>query len=366
METNQLITIIFPLYNAVENIPALVEALSKQKHPENDCQKNWLTAIFIDNCSSDKTVETLQKSLEAYKSNISSKIIRNSENIGLARSLNKAIEEVNTEYFLSCHCDCIFGHDEYVYNLFRILDSDSNIAAVAGTPEIKDVSKASFVEKLNVVNNLMDIVPSPKKKTLLNVPFVEGRCDGFNLKAIKEVGLYPTDLKLAGEDQLLCESLREKGYKILQSTIDRFYLYLSFQQNSIYRLLVHTARYARAHVVILLKSRKSFFAPTKLDSSWNKQARFYMRGLQILSSLGYLFFIASLLFSVSLGPAISVLFLIAIPRILLVWKHLKIVEFSPKETLTALALQPLFDLSYNYGVVEGIYSSIFTPEAEVD
>ena len=255
------ITVIFPLYHAEKMIPDLVGGLVRQFHRNYERQDQWLEAIFIDNASSDATVEVLETYLKNLGSPAQYQIISNKENLGLSRSLNKAFQMAKAPIAVTCHSDCRFGRDDYLAEMLRYFDENEKAAAITGQTSLEKGRPLSLTEKVNLITNLMDIFPSGSKE-LVPVGFAEGRCDGFRVSALREIGFYDTTLRLAGEDQLLAGQLREKGYEILQATRLRYYLSLSVQQDSIGKLVTHQRRFGRAHSCISGFQGRLFLIPS--------------------------------------------------------------------------------------------------------
>ncbi len=62
---------------------------------------------------------------------------------------------------LTCHLDCRFGSDDYVASMLDLIESHPEAAAITGQPKLPPGERLSFAEKVNVVANLMDVVPPP-------------------------------------------------------------------------------------------------------------------------------------------------------------------------------------------------------------
>jgi glycosyltransferase involved in cell wall biosynthesis len=140
------ITVIFPLYNAESSVPTLVQSIAAQRHPRYSSQSDWLTVTFIDNASADATIRVLEEELAQARLTAPVRIVRNPENLGLARSFNRALGMTDTEFVLTCHADCLFGSDTYVASMLDLLERYPDAAVVTGQPAAGD--QLSRVEKV--------------------------------------------------------------------------------------------------------------------------------------------------------------------------------------------------------------------------
>ena len=117
--------------------------------------------------------------------------------------------------------------------MLDLIEAHPRAAAITGQPELPPGTRLPFAEKLNVVANLMDIFPADPAKELVPVGFAEGRCDVFRVEALRQVGLYDTQLRVSGEDQVLAAKLREKGYEVYQAPRLAYHLSVSAEQDSV-------------------------------------------------------------------------------------------------------------------------------------
>ena len=87
-------------------------------------------------------------------------MVANEENLGLARSFNRALGTVTTDYVLTCHVDCRFGTDDYVARVVRPAGPRTPTSRVVSGQSIADVEAGlSQVEKVYLAANLMDVFP---------------------------------------------------------------------------------------------------------------------------------------------------------------------------------------------------------------
>lgn len=343
-------TVVFPLYNTVGTIAALLERLAAQTHPSFSRQADWLAAIFADDCSRDSTVETLRSTLEAAGSPSHYTVITSETNLGLAANLNRALHQVQTPFVLTCHCDCLFGSDDYVAKALELLRARPRAAVVSGKPALLPGRALPFAEKLNLIANLMDILPEPADQPVVPVGFAEGRCDAFRVEALEEVGYYDEVLRTSGEDQLLSAKLRGSRWDILKAPSLTYYLLASSEQNTVGKLLRHLHMFARTSPLIMSRSRAvAGIAGEKAGS--NRRRRAALRLSQLLAPPCYA---AAFAMPVSawFGAPLAVLLL---ARVWLYRQHLQRVRPGLHELLGIFALQPVLDLSYTLGFAQGLY-----------
>ncbi len=121
MRTNDLVIIIVT-YNSAETIETCLKSIfSKSLKME---------IVVIDNYSSDKTVEIVEKFKEV-------KLIRNKKNFGFGKANNTGVKISKGEYIFFLNPDCIV-EKETVEKLAYFLDNNKNVAAVG--PKLTDSS----------------------------------------------------------------------------------------------------------------------------------------------------------------------------------------------------------------------------------
>ena len=347
------LTVAFLLYNAKGDVDALVQGLARQAHPAFERQSDWLRAVFVDDASSDGTAEAAARALSAIGSPPHYRLLLHLRNLGLAGTLNETFHQAETPFVLTCHLDCRFGSDDYAASMLDLIEAHPRAAAITGQPELPPGGRLPFAEKLNVVANLMDIFPAETGKELVPVGFAEGRCDVFRVEALRAVGLYDTLLRVSGEDQVLAARLREKGYEVYQAPRLAYHLSVSAEQDSVGKILRHQRLFARTTPYILLAvpgSRDGLVGPT---AGTNRNRRALLRGTQLAASAALVLVAVSLVAGWPGWVWGSALVLVAAARAHLLARHARAVRFSPGELLAFVLLQPILDLAYTAGFVEG-------------
>lgn len=90
---NHSVTIVIPVYNGEKFLDQTIESCIRQTYYN-------VNIIVIDDCSSDRSIDVASK----YSDHV--EIIINETNLGIVKTINKAIGRVTTDYFL------LLGHDD--------------------------------------------------------------------------------------------------------------------------------------------------------------------------------------------------------------------------------------------------------------
>jgi GT2 family glycosyltransferase len=348
------VTVAFLLYNAASQVPGLVESLLSQRHPVFASQSEWLEAAFVDDASSDGTAAAVTSALAAAGNPAHCRLVPHARNLGLAATLNEVFTRARTPFVLTCHLDCRFGSEGYAASLLELAESHPEAAAITGQPRLPPGVRLPFAEKLNVVANLMDVLPDPAAPDLEPVGFAEGRCDIFRVEGLRAVGLYDTRLRVSGEDQVLAARLRARGYAIYKAPRLEYRLSVSAEQDSVAKLLRHQRLFGRTTPYILLAVPGSMGGLVGPRAGANRTRRALLRAAQLAGAVAIGLALASLLAGWPPGPWIAGLGLAALVKLALQARHLAAVRFTAGEWLAFAALQPAFDLSFTAGIVEGL------------
>jgi GT2 family glycosyltransferase len=349
------ITVVFLLYEAALVAPALVAGLARQVHAKHSRQSDWLEAVFMDDASSDGTSRAVEDALVHLGRPAHYRLVANPENLGLAGTLNKALGLVHTPYVLTCHLDCRFGSEGYVASMLELIDGHPRAAAITGQPVVARDSPPPFAEKLNIVTNLMDIFPRDSANDLVPVGFAEGRCDVFRVEALRAVGFYDTQLRVAGEDQVLAARLRERGYEVYQAPRLAYHLSVSGEQDTVWKLLRHQRLFGQVHPYIMVRVQGTRSGVLSHKAGRNRISRALLRASQLASSLVYLLVIVAVLLRAPTWLWACALGLVLIAKALLFGRHLREARLTIPELAAFLLLQPLLDVSYTIGLAEGLW-----------
>lgn len=348
------VTVAFLLYNAAAEVEELVASIRAQRHPVHARQQDWLEAVFVDDASGDGTADAVRRALEAAGRPSHYRLVAHERNLGLAGTLNELFAQATTPLVLTCHLDCRFGSDGYVAALVELAERHPRAAAITGQPTLAPGVRLPFAEKLNVVANLMDVLPDPAADELQPVGFAEGRCDVFRVEALRAVGLYDTRLRVSGEDQVLAARLRAAGWRLYKATRQEYRLSVSGEQDSVTKLLRHQRLFGRTTPYIVLAVPGSSGGLVGPEAGRNRTRRALLRGLQLAGAAALTAALASLAFGWPAWLWAGVFGLVVAAQLALQARHLRKVRFGFREWLGFLALQPALDLAYSAGILEGL------------
>lgn len=116
------ISVIIPCYNAEKHIDNCVKSLCKQTFKDFE-------VIFVDDCSTDKTLEVLSEAKRTSGLNIS--IIHNAVNRGPGYSRNQGVKSACAEYIAFCDCDDWY-EDVFLEKMYNLVMSASADIAFCG------------------------------------------------------------------------------------------------------------------------------------------------------------------------------------------------------------------------------------------
>lgn len=117
------VTIIILTWNSAAFIKYCLESCVAQDYPKYDI-------TVIDNGSQDDSVEIASHVLE--ESQVSSKIIKNSQNLGFAVGMNQGIKGSSGSWFLLLNSDCIIA-DGYLSRAVSIANDHVGLGGIGGT-----------------------------------------------------------------------------------------------------------------------------------------------------------------------------------------------------------------------------------------
>ena len=136
------ISVIVPTFNSSNTIERLMHSLSNQIFKDFEI-------IFIDDCSSDDTVDTIRKALE--NTNIKYQLLINESNRGPGYSRNRGIEKANGDYIVFIDSDDVVREDHLSSLYDNIKDYDSDISGRT----IKSY-KSDFIRALDSISFVGD------------------------------------------------------------------------------------------------------------------------------------------------------------------------------------------------------------------
>lgn len=166
------VTVIIPCYNAETHISKCLEALEKQTFTDFD-------VIFIDDCSSDNTLNIIDNFLRNTHLNI--KILKNEKNSGPAFSRNRGITAADGKYIAFCDSDDWYDSEYLSYMVSAANEKEADIVLCNSNkvlPNGKIIRIETFCKQnttLNTKSVLLLGIDSlcaimVKREIILNIP----------------------------------------------------------------------------------------------------------------------------------------------------------------------------------------------------
>ena len=193
------VTILIPVYNTKTSIKETIDSIEKQKY------SGEIYINIIDDGSTDGTLELL-KSMD-----LSPRItIIEGKHCGKAKSLNKGLERIKTDYTITIDGDTVL-HPLAIRNIMKKLtNSNEKTAATAGCLFVKNAKK-SFITRLQEWDYTLGIFGVKLVQGNYNSTLVaQGAFSAYKTKMLKEIGGWKN---CVGEDIVLTWQLLSKGYE---------------------------------------------------------------------------------------------------------------------------------------------------------
>lgn len=203
-------SIVIPLRNEAENLPALFESLLRLKYP-----RDMFEILLVNDASTDASEEACRKFIEENR-HLNIELLENNRKSGSPKkdAIQTAIEVSKRDFILTTDADCVVP--ENWLREFNSILQEHSLQAVAGPVILKsEVSKRVFLRDFQE----MDIL-SLQAATIggfgVGIPLL---CNGANFcyskKAFLEVNGFAGNEQIAsGDDIFLVEKFQKEGLKI--------------------------------------------------------------------------------------------------------------------------------------------------------
>lgn len=183
------VSIIIPVLNAVDEVPACLDALRAQDYPTDRYE-----IIVVDNGSSDGTFELLQQSGVS--------VLQRSER-GRAKALNAGVQHARGE--IICTTDISCQADANWLRTIVVSFDDPTVACVAG--EIKQLAGIeNAVTRFQARTNYMSPMRALNRKHLPFLPFADGANASFRRSVFDQIGWFEESFS-KGADVEICYRL---------------------------------------------------------------------------------------------------------------------------------------------------------------
>jgi glycosyltransferase involved in cell wall biosynthesis len=114
------VSAVFSVYNGAATLAQMLDSLLAQSRPPDE-------VLAVDDASSDETLQILQRYARRYKT---LRVLRNERNLGLASSLNRAIEAASGEYIMRTDADDLNLSDRLEQQM-RAMEADPQLGLVS-------------------------------------------------------------------------------------------------------------------------------------------------------------------------------------------------------------------------------------------
>lgn len=231
----KLISVIIPIFNAEKYLSYAIESILNQTH------KN-LELILIDDCSTDNSWNILVKYIQ-FK-NV--KVIKNTENLGVSKSMNIGINLAKGEYIARLDADDI-AYSNRLLNQFEYLENNPSIGGVGG--------------QIDLINERGEIFGKWEYSTKINDSVIPQGAMMIRADVYKKHGLYKIGLHSAEDIEFIN---RTKLNGILYSNLGISVIkYRIHGDNASSNRIIETA-----YNIVLINSNLEI--PSKVDLNYMK------------------------------------------------------------------------------------------------
>lgn len=237
MENKEKLTVLMSEYNTKEaELRASIESILNQTYDNFEL-------LIIDDCSDRKSTDII----ESYNDS-RIKIIHNEKNLGLAQSLNKGIDLINTDYIIRMDTDDIAKKDR-IEKQMRFVEEHPEYSIVAGN--------ANYFNEDGIYKTTKIVGEKYKEDFIKGTPFIHPTMI-IKTKDIKSIGGYPNCRR--GQDYAMAMEMYAndyKGYVMEDILIDYRMNTAGYRKKKFkYRLLEFKIRW---HYFNKLKMKKRYY-----------------------------------------------------------------------------------------------------------
>ena len=245
-----MISILMSTYNREKLLPRAIDSVLNQTY------KNF-ELIICDDCSSDNSY----KLLENYKNKHSNiKIIKNDNNMGLTKSLNKLLEHVSGSFIARLDSDDYY-HPEKLEKQIKFLKINKDIDFVGTMGQTIDYD-GKFI-----TNNYIDnVIPSGNKNTIKKIMSVAGKnciiagSPLYHKYIFDKIGKYDEIMYTAQDYNIHLRMLQFFNYDLLKEKLYFYTQCINNENNSVQKSKKSTEFYRKygARAVLGYKRAKQY------------------------------------------------------------------------------------------------------------
>jgi glycosyltransferase involved in cell wall biosynthesis len=209
MEESKILAVV-PVYNGQRFALQAIKSLVSQSYPN-------LRIVAIDDRSED---DSISSRLQEFCDSSHITVLRNENNVGLAQTLNKALELVEDEEFLLVlEQDCELLNENYLMEAFKHL-RESGVAVVSGENVLPESREMPLMKRIFVHHLCEDV----HDECTTEVGFSLLKADVFRVEVLKRIGGFESASrwKLAAEEHIVSYKTRSLGYKIIKDPTLKF------------------------------------------------------------------------------------------------------------------------------------------------
>lgn len=336
-----MITVVIPVYNGVnQGLTECLESLFSQS-------KKDIEVIAVDDASKDDS----SKVISGFTSKIKLKLLRNEENMGLAFSLNKAIDNSEGEYILIIHQDCEISGSHILEDSEFFMNQNKDVGVLVGT-QVYSFDKMNIYQKFSEFRlNHLELHYEANGF----VRMTENKCDLIRRSALEKIGKFDTDFRTAGEDFMFSHNASKAGVLIFKGDVLRYYDFMR-GESTFLGVMKREFKYG-VHAPLIIQKTLMFDRKLERNNSSFKAPKVKNRELSLITTASILIFTVS-----SIATRLYYVFL---PAFIFLGYRAEDLYFSLKETnkkmpdlklsfVPSFILTILSDIFYSAGFIVGI------------
>ncbi len=203
--TSPTVSVVLPLYNGLRTVGRAMESLLAQDY-------SALEFIVVDDGSTDSSLEVVRGILERQDRPVT--FVRHQHNLGITRTWNDGIHRASGDFILIMHQDIELLDRSWVTRAMRQIRQSEDIAVVMGYHGIPDRAELTFTMRAFGFARRQFHKESSEDAEF--VTFSEFKCDLIRKEPLSQLGGFPENYEMCGQDIALSFRLRRNGWKILK------------------------------------------------------------------------------------------------------------------------------------------------------